>query len=1073
MKKKKIIALLCACILLFSCVYPMEGIVFVKAADIVTTTDSNGVRWEYEVFITGNGSYAKITNVNLPSGTTRVIVPSKLDSYIVKEIGSSYSSDTLFFGNIALVSVSIPSTITDIGSGAFKKCSSLEDVTFASENSKNRVLSIGSSAFSGCTKLKKVKFPEGLEELKIYDEAFDGCELLGISEFSCKTSIGSHAFSKCNFTNVVFKEDVTIRSAAFGQAFQEEDQVRKTIVFEKSVNMAAYQSNAPLAFNPGLTEITFCGDVNLCEGAFANDSNLEKITWGKKLEGIYSSYNTLNGRMVFSGCDKLKTFVFQDFNEDVSVSFKDFYGSFPELDTVIYEGDVNSNYWIDAKNVIFKGYANFLDEQYVSSSKTKNIYCYQWDVDLKNLVAKNVNFYGILPSDKITNDQYKLASYVASQEGCILKNLVSELKVTNVSFTYSLYNKDDKEIILTPADLDLEVTANYADGATISIAQGNGYDGYLFSYDALTAESNNDFTVTYSNAQVDFQVLLAHPKLDCIIAEIKKDQVNTSKQVTVLEGENQLKKDHIMVTAVYEDGTCVDVTEEDSCVILSHTIKVGDGNQVKIKYTDPSTNQIAVCNVQVTGTAKSELGIINAVYKYEQDQNGVLVNTSLNKEQFEVLQLYDNGTTEILEPDQYTINGTVVENLGDNLVVIETKDTKRTVTVNIRGVGLGSLDATYIGVSKHCGDSVTLSDLNLTATYKDGTPVKGDRIQDIDVHIVPDIVTEDVVQNGYANVQVTYANKTAEVLIPVIQSTATAVPTPTMVPLETVMPTLTESPVLSVTESPEEKETATPKPTETAKVPEKSESPVISTVSPLPTETTMATSIASPVPTVQVTESSVPGDGVDVSVTAAPVQNVEAEIEAFENTKPVLSVESLGVRYKLTWKWYGRQDPDKYILYYSNNNEDYKILKTVNGTTSSYTYSNSAALKGTKVYFLILAQKEIGGSTVSSQISAKVGKCLLDPIKKVSISSKNQKLYMSWKKNTKCTGYVVTLTVKYNNKQKSRKIRIASKQNNKLVLTAKQLQKKFGARRGTKITIAKCSVQAYYKSGKIYAYSEK
>lgn len=1072
MRKRKILALLCAFILMFSCVYPMEGIVFVRAADVITTTDSNGVEWEYEVFITGDGSYARIKNVKLRSGITRVIVPTQLDTYTVKEIDASYSKGTLFYGNTDIVSVSIPSTVTYIKSGAFKQCTSLETVTFASENSKKRVLEIGSSAFLGCSKLKEVKFPEGLSELRIYNDAFYDCMMLGISEFSCKTSIGSHAFCNCNFTNVVFKEDVAINGAAFGNAFKEEDQVRKTIVFEKNVTMGANQENAPLAFNSGLTEIAFGGNVNLCEGAFKNDFNLEKITWGTKLEGVYSSYNTMNGQMVFSRCDKLKTFVFQKFDEDASVSFENFYGSFPELDTVIYEGDVTTNYWIDAKNVIFKGYVNFLDEQWVSSSRTKNIYCYPWDIDLKNLVAKNVNFYGILPSDKTTNDQYKLASYVESQEGSILKNLVSRVEVTSASSTYSLKNQDDKEIAITPADLDLEVTAYYVDGAqkkAQTISEGNGYDGYIFSYDTLTAESNNDFTVTYSNVQDDFQVLLAHPKLDSIIVEMKKDQVNTSKQVTVLEGENQLKKDDIIVTAIYQDGTCVDVTGEETCIILPHTIKVGDENQVKIKYTDPNTKQMLIGNVQVTGTAKSETKEIQAVYKYEKDQVGVPVKTTVTNEQFEVRQLYDNGTTEILEPDQYTIIGNVIENVGDNTVVIETKDTKRNVMVNIKGVELGSLFVDYVGEKKTCGDSVACSDLNLVATYEDGTVVSKDRIQDGDVHILPDILTENMVQNGYATVQVNYADKTMSVLVPVSKNVDITIPVSSKTPVATMTPVATEMPILSATPELEGDKTVTPQPVETVKVPETSANPGVNTSSPVPTNTPLV----SPEPTSALTGGSVPGDGVDASVTTAPTPNVEAEMEAFENTKPVLSVESLGIRYKLTWKWTGQQEPDKYILYYSNNNEDYKILKTVNGTVSSYSYSNSAALKGTKVYFLILAQKEIGGNAVSSQISSKVGKCLLDPIKKVSISSKKQKLYMSWKKNTRCTGYIVTLTVKCNNKQKSKKIRIASKQKNKLVLTAKQLQKKFGARSGAKISITKCSVQAYYKSGEICAYSKK
>lgn len=1076
MKKKRIVALLCAGIMLSSCIYPMEGSVLVQAADL-TQVDSNGITWEYEVMTTADGSYAKITDVELSSGTTKVNIPSKLGSYTVKEIDSAYKS--LFYENTELTTVSIPSTVTTIGTKAFYHCTALEKVTFASENSKERVLTIGSAAFSGCSRLREVGLPEGLAELKINSEAFDSCQNLGISEFSCQTSIGMNAFYNCDFTNVVFKEDVTIGGSAFGRAFKEEDQVKKTIVFEKNVSMGAYQCNAPLAYNPGLTEITFCGDVNLCEGAFQNDINLEKITWGTKLEGIYASYNTLMGQQVFSGCEKLKTFAFQKFDEDVSVSFENFYGSFPELDTVIYEGDVTTNYWINAKNVIFKGHVNISKELSVSSSITKNIYCHQWDVDFTNLKANNINFYGILPNEKATNSEYKLKSYVESQTGSILKNIVSRVNVTNVSTEYGLGDKSIDELTLTPKDLDLEVTVNYVNGSQKEaeiISEGNGYNGYLFSYGTLAADLNNDFTVSYSNLQDDFQVLIAYPKLVCIIVEMKKSEINTSKQVTVLEGENQLKKEDIIVTAVYDDGTYEDVTDADSCVILPHTIVVGDDNTVMVKYTNPENNQFVIGSVQVTGSAKSEAKIIRGTYKYQENQEGVLVNTAIKNEQFEVYQLYDNGTEELLDPDQYTISTTVIDKLGDNVIVIETKDTKRKTTVNVNGIGLGSLSVDYIGGKKAYGDSLTLSDLDVVAVYKNGEVVSSALLQE-DVHILPEILTEDVVKDGYATVQVTYADRIAEIQVPVTKVATTATPVVTKEPVQTEIAIATEDPDISETLEPSDEKEDTPNPTGNIEVPITSQTPATNTSVPngttKPTETTEVAVTATPVATVGVTESNVPSGGVDADIAATPDQNMQAEIQAFENTKPVLSVESLGVKYKLSWKWNGQQTPDKYILYYSIDNKDYKILKTVDGTVNSYKYSNDAALMGTKVYFRVMAQKEIGGSNVSSQISSKVGKCLLDPVKEVNIYSKNHKLYMTWERNKKCSGYLVTLTVKYNNKLRTKKIRITSKKKNHLVLTLKQLQKKFKVRSGAKISIVKWSVQSYYKSGKTYAYSEK
>ena len=1085
MKKKKIVALLCAAMMLCSCAYPMEGTVVVEAASI-TQTDSNGVTWEYEVVTATDGNYAKITNIKLQAGTTKVNIPSKLGSYTVKEIGSAYSDTTLFYQNKELTTVSIPSTVTSIGFKAFYQCTALEKVTFASENSKKRVLTVGSCAFSGCSRLKEVKFPDGLAKLEINSQAFDGCQNLGISEFNCVTSIGKDAFYNCDFTNVVFKEDVSISGSAFGKAFKEEDQIKKTITFEKDVSMGAYQCNAPLAFNPGLTEITFGGEVNLCEGAFQNNINLEKITWGTKLEGVYSSYNTLMGQQVFAGCDNLKTFVFQKFDEDVSISFEYFYGSFPELDTVIYEGDVTTNYWIDAKNVIFKGNVNISEDLSVSSSSTKNIYCYQWDVDLTNLTADHVNFYGILPSDNTTNSQYKLKSYVESQNGSILKNLVSNVKVTNVSDEYSLEDVDAEKITLTPKDLDLEVTAYYVNGSQKEaeiISEGNGYDGYLFSHGALAADLNNDFTVTYSDVQTDFQVLLERPKLTSIIVEMKENEGNSDKQVTVLEGENQLTKEDIVVTAVYDNGTCTDVTKEDSCIILPHTITVGDDNTVMIKYTDEQTNQSIIGKVQVIGTAKSECENIEAVYLYPQNQTGVLVNTTITNKQFEVRQLYNNGAMEILAPETYTISQNTITSIGENTIVVETKDTKRKTTVSIIGIPLGSLSADYVGKEKQYGDIITLDDFDLVAAYGDGTMILSDSIKGEDVHISPEIVTEDMVKNGCGTVQITYSDRIVEVQIPVSKIVATQMP-------NMGMPQVTATPILVNTQKPEAEVTETPKVTESTTVPKATESATQTPISPLPTkqpaETVKPTQeviatetvtetvkpTETPIVVIEIPEDEIPSQSVDGATSSTSKPDTE-EVEAFKNTKPVLSVTSLGVKYQLTWEWDGEQNPDKYILYYSTDNKDYKILKTVDGSVNSYKYANNVALQGTKVYFRVMAQKEMEGNTISSQISSKVGKYLVDPVKAAKIYSKNQKLYMTWQKHKKCTGYLVNLTVKFNNKTKSKKFRIMSRKKNQLVLTTKQLQKKFKVPSGTKVSVVTWSVQAYYKSGKTYAYSEK
>ena len=91
-----------------------------------------------------------------------------------------------------LISVNIPSTVTDIKTSAFNGCSALAYVTF-SENS--HLTTIGTSAFSGCNKIQDIQLPDTLNTIGPY--AFYDCSnLASISIPYNVTSISSGAFAR-------------------------------------------------------------------------------------------------------------------------------------------------------------------------------------------------------------------------------------------------------------------------------------------------------------------------------------------------------------------------------------------------------------------------------------------------------------------------------------------------------------------------------------------------------------------------------------------------------------------------------------------------------------------------------------------------------------------------------------------------------------------------------------------------------------------------------------------------------------------------------------------------------------
>lgn len=127
--------------------------------------------------------------------------------------------DFAFYYCTGLTDVTIPESITSIGSSAFYKCTSLTDITIPES-----VNSIGNLAFGDCTGLTSMIVPEGI--ISVGMSAFGGCSNLTSAgpiggdydyQFGWKTAIPDHAFQGCSgLTSVTIPESVTsIDSSAF------------------------------------------------------------------------------------------------------------------------------------------------------------------------------------------------------------------------------------------------------------------------------------------------------------------------------------------------------------------------------------------------------------------------------------------------------------------------------------------------------------------------------------------------------------------------------------------------------------------------------------------------------------------------------------------------------------------------------------------------------------------------------------------------------------------------------------------------------------------------------------------
>ena len=123
-----------------------------------------------------------------------VIHCSNLENIIFEEESKlTIIGNSSFYGCCKLKSISIPSSVSEIGKEAFYKCSNLENITFGEESN---LTIIGNYSFSNCNNLETIELPPQLKEISSH--SFEGCDKLkSITILSNIYQIHEYAFLNC------------------------------------------------------------------------------------------------------------------------------------------------------------------------------------------------------------------------------------------------------------------------------------------------------------------------------------------------------------------------------------------------------------------------------------------------------------------------------------------------------------------------------------------------------------------------------------------------------------------------------------------------------------------------------------------------------------------------------------------------------------------------------------------------------------------------------------------------------------------------------------------------------------